>query len=260
MNMEIMYDTNSVLLVTLLFMAIMLLYELGFRIGKYKQVESDEEIKKQTVAIQAGILGLLALLLGFNFNMSLQRFENRSHAIIKESNAIGTALLRTRLLPDSIDAHAARLMDQYIDLRISISSIDLTRIEDRRVYNDKTEMLQDELWRLANNAADIDSRTVVTGYFINSLNDMFDARGVRNAILNRHVPEVILLLLFLVFILSGAMIGYSGGLSLKRAYLPTIVLTLMIVLVVFISIDLDRPKRGIIKVKQDSLLELKHIK
>jgi hypothetical protein len=34
-------------------------------------------------------------------------------------------------------------------------------------------------------------------------------------------------------------------------------MTLLIVLVVFIIIDLDRPKRGIIKVKQDSLIELK---
>lgn len=53
------------------------------------------------------------------------------------------------------------------------------------------------------------------------------------------------------------MMGYSSGLGLKRAYIPTLLLTLLIVLVVFIIIDLDRPKRGIVKVKQDSLLELK---
>jgi len=33
--------------------------------------------------------------------------------------------------------------------------------------------------------------------------------------------------------------------------------TFLIVLVVFIIIDLDRPKRGLIKIKQDSLIELK---
>ena len=86
---------------------------------------------------------------------------------------------------------------------------------------------------------------------------MFDARGERNAILKSHVLEAILILLFIVFMLSGSIIGYSSGLSLKRAYVPTVILTLLIVLVVFITIDLDRPKRGIIKVKQDSMLELK---
>jgi hypothetical protein len=258
--MDILYNINSILLVTILFIAILLCYELGFRIGKYKQKSTDKVIKEQTNAIQAGILGLLALLLGFTFNMSLQRFDNRSQAEIKEANAIGTALLRTKLLPSSIDTSAARLMDQYIDFRILISSVDLTRLEKRREYNLKTDKLQDELWLTANKAADIDSSPIKTGYFINSLNNMFDARGERNAILKMHVPEAILFLLFIVFMLSGAIIGYSSGLSLKRAYVPTVLMSLMIVLVVFISIDLDRPKRGIIKVKQDSMMELKHIK
>ena len=33
--------------------------------------------------------------------------------------------------------------------------------------------------------------------------------------------------------------------------------TVLIVMVVFIILDLDRPKRGLIKVSQDSLIELK---
>jgi hypothetical protein len=254
-----MYNINSILLVTILFIAILLFYELGFRIGKYKQEGTDKVIKEQTTAIQAGILGLLALLLGFTFNMSLQRFDNRSQAEIKEANAIGTTMLRTKLLPEPFNTNAAHLMEQYIDLRLLISDVDLTRTEKRREYNRKTDKIQDELWQLASNAADIDSRTVITGYFITSINDMFDARGERNAKLESHVPEAILVLLFIVFMLSGAIIGYSSGLSLKRAYVPTVLMTFLIVLVVFISIDLDRPKRGIIKVKQDSMLELKEI-
>jgi RsiW-degrading membrane proteinase PrsW (M82 family) len=260
MKNEIMYNINSILLVTMLFIAILLFYELGFRIGKNKQEATDKEIKEQTSAIQAGILGLLALLLGFTFNMALQRFDNRSQAEIKEANAIGTAMLRTKLLPAPFDTSAAQLMEQYIDLRLLISGIDLTHPNQRREYNQKTDKLLDELWRMAGKAAEVDPSPVVTGYFINSLNDMIDARGERNAILKRHIPEAILILLFIVFMLSGAIIGYSSGLSLKRAYVPTVIMTLLIVLVVFITIDLDRPKRGIIKVKQDSMLELKHNK
>ena len=260
MNNEIMYDINSFFLVTILFMAILLFYELGFRIGKYKQQATDKEIKEQTSAIQAGILGLLALLLGFTFNMALQRFDNRSQAEIKEANAIGTAMLHTKLLPAPFDTSAAALMEEYIDLRLLISDIDLTHTNQRRAFNQKTDKLLDKLWQIANKAADIDPRPVISGYYINSLNDMIDARGERNAILQRHIPEAILLLLFFVFMLSGSIIGYSSGLSLKRAYVPTVLLTLLIVLVVFITIDLDRPKRGIIKVKQDSMLELKQNK
>jgi hypothetical protein len=51
--------------------------------------------------------------------------------------------------------------------------------------------------------------------------------------------------------------GYSAGPGMNRAYVPTVLMTFQIVLVVFIIIDLDRPKRGVIKVKQDSIMELK---
>jgi hypothetical protein len=257
MNREIMYNQNSILIAIILFIVILLAYELGFRIGRFFQKKTHEEIKLQTNAIQGGTLGLLALLLGFTFNMALQRFDNRSYAEIKEANTIGTAMLRTKLLPSPYDSLLYSSFQEYIDLRLEIGGIDLTKSEIRKEINHRTDVVQNRMWNLAIEAAEIDSRPVTTGYFITSLNEMIDARGERIAILKRHVPEVILFLLFGIFIISSSLMGYSSGLGLKRAYVPTILLTLLIVLVVFIIIDLDRPKRGIVKVKQDSMYELK---
>ena len=45
MKTEIMYNINSILLAIMLFVAIMLFYELGFRIGKRKQEATDKEVK-----------------------------------------------------------------------------------------------------------------------------------------------------------------------------------------------------------------------
>lgn len=252
-----MYNLSSIILIILLFGLILLANETGFRLGRRFQKRTDHEIKLQTNTIQAGVLGLLALLLGFTFNMALQRFDQRSQAVIQEANAIGTAVLRTKLLPTPYDSITFDLLQKYIDLRLEINGIDLTQIHDRHSFNLKTDKIQDEIWNQAVLAAEIDPRPVTTGYFIASLNEMIDARGARNSIVQLHIPEVILLLLFVVFISAGAFLGYSSGLGLKRAYIPTVVMTLLIVLVVFIIIDLDRPKRGIIKVKQDSMLELK---
>jgi ribose/xylose/arabinose/galactoside ABC-type transport system permease subunit len=259
MKEEIMYNQNSILISALLFIAILIAYEIFFHIGRLYQNKTDYEVKSQTTAIQAGILGLLALLLGFTFNMALQRFDNRSHAVINEANTIGTALLRTRLLPEPYNSTIYSLLQKYIDLRIEISSVDLTMKNQRKSINDKTDEIQNQIWDQVIKAAEIDPRPVTTGYFIASLNDLIDARGERNALLQRHVPEVILFLLFSVFIISGALMGYTSGLGLKRAYIPTVIFSLLLVLVVFIIIDLDRPKRGLITVKQDSLIELKSI-
>lgn len=257
MNREIMYNQNSILIVGLLFATILIAYEICFLIGRRYQKKADYEVKVQTNAIQAGILGLLGLLLGFTFNMSLQRYDNRSYAVVNEANAIGTALLRTKLLPEPYDSKTKDLLQKYLDLRIKISKVDLTILEERKTINEETNKIQDQIWEYAIKAAEIDPGPVTTGYFISSLNDVIDIRGERNEILQRHIPELILFLLFIVFIIGGALMGYTSGLGLKRAYVPTVIFTFLIVLVVFIIIDLDRPKRGFIQVKQDSLIELK---
>jgi hypothetical protein len=257
MNNEIMYHQNSIFIVIILFTLILLAYEISFRLGRRKQRVTNQEVKTQTYTIQAGVFGLLALLLGFSFNMALQRFDNRNQAVIMESNAIGTALLRTKLLPEPYDTISYNLLQKYVDLRLELSIIDLSKREERTLINRKTDKVQNEIWENTIKLTEIDSREVTTGNFIIILNEVFDARDRRNAIFQQHIPESILFLLFIVFVTGGALMGYSSGLGSRRALIPTIIFTLLIVLVVFLIIDLDRPMRGIIKVKMDNLFELR---
>ncbi|MER2998468.1 hypothetical protein [Pontibacter populi] len=254
---EIMYDQNSILIVAILFVMILLANEAGYRLGHYYQTKTDPDVKTHTNTIQAGTLGLLALILGFTFNMAVQRFNNRSEAVITESNTIGTALLRTNLLPEPYDSITYDQLQQYIILRLQVSNTQNALISEQESLDKATRKLQTDIWINAVKAARIDPRSVTTGYFISALNEMIDAYGKRNALLSLHVPEVILYLLFIVFIMSGAMMGYASGLGKKRTTLPAMMMTFLICLVVFIVIDLDRPKRGIIKVKQDSMLLLR---
>lgn len=255
---EIMYDQNSILIVAILFVLILLANELGYRLGLHFQSKTDTDLKTQTNTIQAGTLGLLALILGFTFNIALQRYNNRSQAVIHEANAIGTTLLRTQLLPEPYDTITHQLLQQYINLRLQISNTDHAMVTEQERLDDATRKMQHTIWLQAVNATRVDPRTVTTGYFVNSLNSMIDAYGEYNALLQLHVPEVILFLLFIVFIMSGALMGYASGLGKKRTSIPAFMMTFLICLVVFIIIDLDRPKRGIIRVNQDSLLLLKN--
>lgn len=186
----------------------------------------------------------------------MQRFDNRSQAVIAEVNAIGTAQLRTQLLPIELQPQVTDLLDRYVALRIEISQVDLTQQSQRRQYMAKITDLQQQLWQQAVTAANIDPRPVTTGAFINALNELIDSQGKRSALQNMHVPEIVLLLLFFAFISSGAILGYSGGLSGKRVTIPAGLVSLLITLIVFIIIDLDRPKRGMIQVDQSTMLEL----
>ena len=253
---ELLYGFSSIAIAVALFIAIIFCNEIGFRMGRFVQSHTDSEVRALTGSIQASILGLLALLLGFTFSMSMQRYDNRSMALIDEANAIGTAVLRIQLLPEEYKDKASKLFQEYVNLRVAIGKLDLTKLEERSSYNKKIANLQSELWSLAISATNVDPRPVTTGAFVKSLNDVIDTQGKRNALLQMHVPEVVLILLFIVFISSGGIMGYSAGLSGKRIVAPIILVSLLITLIVFIIIDLDRPKRGLIQVNQDVMTEL----
>lgn len=96
----ILYTWNSLALTGVLLALALVSGEIGYRIGRRGGRRVDRGTKSQTNAIQAAMLGLLALLLGFTFTMSLQRFDSRSQALVDETNAIGTTYLRAELLPE----------------------------------------------------------------------------------------------------------------------------------------------------------------
>lgn len=256
MQDTLLYAYGSITIVSFLFLFIIIANEAGFNIGRFIQKQTDEEIKALTGAIQASILGLLALLLGFTFSMSMNRYDSRSEAVIAEANTIGTAVLRSQLLPDTYQQQAHDYLQEYIQLRLSVSKLDLTMAEERKAYLDETAQLQTKLWNIAVALSQDNVSPAITGAFINALNDMFDAQARRIAKQGMQVPEVVIFLLFIVFIASGAMLGYSAGLSGKRVVAPTIMVSFLISLIVFIIIDLDRPKRGVIQVDQSSLVQL----
>lgn len=251
-----MYDHSSVLIVILLFVALILSTEVGYRIGRRFAAAASDSTKTHINTIQASLLGVLALLLGFTFSLSLQRYDSRSEAVITEANTIGTAILRADLLPATIKAQTRDLLRDYLDLRVRAGAVPLNRQEERNRLLGESSRVMDSLWRNALQAAQEDPGPVTTGLFIQAMNQLIDAYGMRDAELDRHVPEPVLFLMFGAFILTASLVGYAAGVAGHRANFATYMLVSLITFLVFVVIDLDRPRRGLIEVSQQSLIDL----
>ena len=252
-----MYHWNSLLICLILLTVILAAEEAGYRVGRRQRRRSDSGSKTQTNAIQGAILGLLGLLLGFTFTMALQRYDSRSAAVIQEANAIGTAVLRTELLPEERSRREARrLLADYVDSRLHEVEIDLTRTALRQESRQSAQQLQEALWTVALEASLLDPHPTTAGLFIQSLNALIDVYGEREAALEKHVPEVVLWFLFMVLVIAEGILGYAAGLAGARPLVASVAMSLLIVLVIFIIIDLDRPRRGLIRVSQASMQEL----
>ncbi|MBM3976821.1 MAG: DUF4239 domain-containing protein [Planctomycetes bacterium] len=253
---DYLYDLRSGWIASALLAISALCVSLGHRLGRRAGASAGEAQRAQVNALQTSMLGLLALVLGFTFSLALGRYDDRSTTLAGEANALGTTLLRSSLLPRPFDAQARILLAQYVELRIEESSIGLDDFESRAELHARTKAVGKELWGTAKRAVELDDSPVRTGLFVQSLNDMLDAFDLREAVLNRHVPEFVMLLLFVILALAAFAMGYASGFGGHRPPALTHVLLLLLVLVMFLIIDLDRPRRGWIRIDRTPLLEL----
>ena len=253
---EFMYHISTIRIAAILFVAMLLAIEVGYYFGRRIRLSADDGFKSHVNAIAASLVGILALLLGFTLSLSLQRFDRRSEVVVDEANAIGTAYLRAQLLPASVRGSVQELLREYLDVRVQASGITLTEDAERGPRLAKAVQAQATLWEYARVAAEQDPNPVTSGLFIQSLNELIDTYGKRRATLDRHVPELVLFLLFGTFLMAGVVVGYSAGLAGHRASFVTYILVALIAVLVFIILDLDRPRRGLIRVSQESLINL----
>ena len=113
----LLFSTESAkYVIALVFLALMLGgIETGFRLGRRSESRFTDATKSHVSAIAATLLGVLGLLLGFTISMAVSRYEKRTQLVQDEANAIGTAYLRTHLLPPPEGAPIANLLTEYVE-------------------------------------------------------------------------------------------------------------------------------------------------
>lgn len=227
--------------------------ECGYRLGKWRHVHAVEEKETPVGAMVGSILGLLAFLLAFTFSLAAARFDARRQTILDEANAVGTTYLRTRLLPEPQRTEAARLLREYVDIR-------MRGIAEGKVPEAiaRSEELQEALWSEAIKASeDKNSNAVMTGLFIRSLNELIDVHAIRIQVgVRSRVPIGIWAGLFALALLGMASVGYQAGLSATRRSPAMVGMVVAFAGVLYIIADLDRPQEGLLRVSQQALIDL----
>jgi|SRR5688572_21788590 hypothetical protein len=229
--------------------------ETGYRLGKRRQVKTDEPDKTHANALHGATLGLLALLLGFSFAMAVSRYENRKTLMVDQANAIGTAALRGSLLAQPHADRTAALFRDYVDSRFlyNASVRGSQGIDEAEARASKIET---ELWNISRILLTEDPRAQPASLFTQALNEMFDIREKRRFALDDRVPGSVIFLLFAISAVAMALVAYSCGLSGRRRGIANFTFASLIALVLVIILDIDAPRVGFVKVSQGSLIRL----
>jgi hypothetical protein len=178
-------------------------------------------------------------------------------AQVAEANAIGTAWLRADLLEGAARDDLRGALADYAQSRLAAGAIPLTDPVARLAEGKTSEAAFTRAWAFATAAAR-QAPNPATVALVTALNEVADSFSRRDAALNRHVPELVLLLLTATFLFLGWVLGYSSGLSGERPPTPLVVMVVLIVLLLTMILDLDRPRRGIIQVDQSSMIAVVH--
>jgi len=254
---ELMYGINAGLLSLVILAIVLAGIEVGSLLGRrVKGAAVDDDSKTHINSTQASTLGILGLLLAFTFSLALQRFDTRSDAMVDEANAIGTAYLRAQMLPQPYRDEARALLRDYVDVRIKTDGISAVVGDEREALTAQAGALQNAIWDAARRAAEANPSPVPAGMFVQATNELIDSFGRRGAAIDRHVPEVVLFLLLGTFLITSVIVGYSAGVVRRRPPLVSFAMVGLIVVLVFVILDLDRPRRGLITVSEKNFRDL----
>jgi hypothetical protein len=143
-----LYRQNEFAVIAVLVALLFIATEIGFRRGCDATARLEEAAKSHHSTLQTGVMGLLALLLAFTFSMSSTRYETRKLLLVDESNAIGTAWLRSRMLREPDRSSVGGLIRDYTGLRLDYYQ---SVADDRKVdaLLVKSRELQNQLWSRA---------------------------------------------------------------------------------------------------------------
>ena len=96
--------------------------EIGFVVGRRRGRSRDRETDAPVGAMTGATLGLGAFILAFTFSMAGARYDVRKQLVLDEANAIGTAYLRTDLMPDDAAAQARASLREYVAIRLDAAA------------------------------------------------------------------------------------------------------------------------------------------
>jgi hypothetical protein len=243
-----MHQTIITVLVPLsLLIGVLLVLELGRRLGARRLAREAERARAGTGAVEGAVFALLGLLLAFTFSGAASRFESRRHLIVEEANNIGTAWLRLDLLPAGAQPELRALFRQYVDSRLATYR-KLPDLAEAKAELARSVQAQNEIWVRSVAACQTPEGQRATMVLLPALNQMFDIVTTRTVTAQTHPPAVIYVMLGLL-VLAGALfagIGMAGAHT--RSWVHILGFAAIMAVAVYVILDLEYPRLGLIRI------------
>ncbi len=236
--------------------ALLLVIELGRRIGTRAMAGDPVGTQAGAGVVDAAVFGLLGLLVAFTFSGAATRFEARRQLVVEEANAIGTAYLRLDVLPAAAQPALRARFREYLDSRLAAyrAMPDMAAVE---AELGRTTRLQEEIWHRAVAACGEPGVAPSTpALVLPALNAMIDIVTTRTVAARTHQPMAIFAMLFALVLVGALLVGYGMSGAPSRNLVHMIGFALAVTVVIYVILDLEFPRVGLIRLDRfDRVLE-----
>ena len=218
-------------------------HEIGFWVGSLTR-SKDEPFDRQVGLVRTSTAALVAFLIGFAFSGAASRFIDRADVIVKEANALGTAYLRADTIAEPQRGELKAALREYTANRITLLSREgRDQIEPLLA---KVSGLHERMWKSAIEATQ--GNAPLMSVVLPPINEVIDLHSVHLAMARRHLPIPITAMLFGTAAISVGMIGFGNGRVGRRFSVLDAVYGLALAAALWMTIDLDYPGIGLIRV------------
>ena len=241
-----------------LFFGILICLEIGYRVGHRNSVNHPEWAHEGIGVIEAAVFALLGLLLAFSFAGATSRLDAKRQLIVQEANAIGTAYLRLDVLPIDGQPEMRRLFRDYLEARLRVYE-KLPNLKAAEQELVRVAELQGEIWSGAAATSRNDPTQNAARLLLPAINEMIDVTTARTIAMHTQLPFLIFVLLAGVALISGLLAGYAMSKREKRSLLHMVLYAAVIAVTVYVILDLEYPRFGLIRLDaaDKALLQLR---
>jgi hypothetical protein len=225
-------------------------HEIGFWLGS-KTRSDDAPFDQQVALVRASTGALVAFLVAFAFSGAASRFVDRIDIVVKEANALGTAYLRADTIAEPQRSELKDALKEYTADRVVLLSREgRDRIEPLLA---KVSGLHERMWRSAIEATQ--DNAPLMSVVLPPINEVIDLHSVHLAMARRHLPIPIMTLLLGTAAISLGIIGFGNGRVGRRFSALDSVYGAVLAVALWMTIDLDYPGMGLIRVGNLPLAE-----
>jgi hypothetical protein len=239
----------------LLFLGMLIMLETGRRLGIGRRLQETDGDRSNLGTIETSLFAVFGLLMALTFTGAASRFNEKRLLIAEEVTAVQTAYLRLELLPKEPRLALQGLFRRYVDSRLeAYRKMPDTQAAAAEMAN--SEKLQEQIWANAVTATELPGAHRDAGkLLLPALNNMFDITTVRTMSLQIHPPTIIYVLLFCLALMCSLLAGYRMASAQQRSWLHILGFTVITVVVVYVILDLDYLREGLIRLQTaDQLL------